>query len=52
MKKLLHLFTTLLFLLILVVSCNSNNIHFLQIEGADFVQNMSTGRTMDADSLN
>jgi hypothetical protein len=40
----------LLFLLALVSACKRNNIHFLQAEGAAFIQNMSTGRSVDADS--
>jgi hypothetical protein len=36
--------------LILISACKRNDIHYLQANGASFMQNMSTGRTVNADS--
>lgn len=50
MKKLSSRVLPWLFGLILISSCKRNDIHYLQANGASFMQNMSTGRTVNADS--
>lgn len=50
MKKLSSRVLPWLFVLILISSCKRNDIHYLQANGASFMQNMSTGRAVEADS--